>query len=119
MAVLFGTVSFDVMATDGTLPFVVTDEDGLEWYTATIKVGSQSDYNDLLLLRSKITPVPAMGLLGGGTIVVEKGAGVRDLTIPYRKRAKRTARASSPMSQTRTGTCSSIPNGNVTAPGSS
>jgi hypothetical protein len=23
-----------------------------------------------------------MGLLGGGTIVVEKGAGVRDLTIP-------------------------------------
>jgi hypothetical protein len=39
MAVLFGSVSFDVMATDGTLPFVVTDEDGLEWYTATIKVG--------------------------------------------------------------------------------
>ena len=82
MATGFSTITFGIIS-DGTLPVPTRDDStGLFHYTATIKVDSRADVLALQNLFSIITELPAIGALDIGTIVVEKGAGVRTLTYP-------------------------------------
>ena len=83
MAVGFGTVTFDVITTDGSLPTPSREDGTLIWYYgATVKLASRADALALTALQSKITPIPAMSTLDLGTVIVEKGVGVRELTYP-------------------------------------
>lgn len=82
MATGFDTVTFGI-TTDGTLPSPTRDDStGLFHYTATIKVNSRADMLALQNMMSIITELPAIGALDIGTIVIEKGVGVRTLTYP-------------------------------------
>lgn len=82
MATGFSTITFGVI-TDGTLPVPMRDgSTGFFHYSATIKLASRADVLALQNLLSIITELPAIGALDIGTIVIEKGAGVRTLTYP-------------------------------------
>lgn len=82
MAVGFSTdISFSVVPDDdGYLPYPVPDEHGLLVYTASVILSDQAEYLALLAYHSTVTVLPALG--GGGLLVVERGSGRRQLTIP-------------------------------------
>ena len=82
MAVSFGTVAFSVYTDDGSLPVPTADERGWLWYNATIQVADADKMFDLQAYLSTITVKPAMGMRNGGTVVIEAGAGERDITYP-------------------------------------
>lgn len=82
MAVGFGTVTFAVLASDGTLPAPAMDERGWLRYDATILLAAGLLVDDLRDLASTITIKPALGMRNGGLVVVEAGVGTRTLTIP-------------------------------------
>jgi hypothetical protein len=82
MAVGFGTVAFDVM-TDGSVPLPSREDGtGVFYYSATVKCATRADMLALQGLFSVATVLPAIGSLDLGTVVVEKGVGVRTLTYP-------------------------------------
>ena len=82
MAFIFGTVEFKVYTEDGSLPVPTADDRGWLWYNATIQVATADKMFDLQAYLTTITAKPAMGIRGGGTVVVEAGAGERDITYP-------------------------------------
>jgi len=80
MATGFSTIEFGIM-TDGTLPVPMRDDaTGQFHYSATVKLSSRADMLALQDLKSVITELPGIGALDIGTIVVEKGPGLRTLT---------------------------------------
>lgn len=81
MAVSFDSIAFVVLVDgDGRLPAPVPDENGLDVYTATIKVASLSILNSLRALRSSVDPIA--GMSGGGILEVRWGPGQRELIYP-------------------------------------
>lgn len=81
MTVSFGGTPFRVKNDEGRLP-APKSSDGFKRYDATLIVASTANYNALFALRSVVTLGPAMGMMDGGFIVVEKGGGMGTLTIP-------------------------------------
>lgn len=81
MAQGFGTVTFSIYIEDTILPAPIP---GLlcDTYTATVKLSSAADMDDLYDYLSKPTEKPSMGGRGRGIVVVEWGPGVRTLTYP-------------------------------------
>lgn len=61
---------------------VPEDGTGVLYYAATILCPSRARYLELQALLSVVTVKPAIGLMGGGTAVVEKGPGERSLIYP-------------------------------------
>lgn len=82
MAIGFGTVAFSVALGDAELPLPVPGEYGIETYTATVRLASGSALSNLKGLLSLVTIAPALGMVGGGSAIVEAGAGQRTLTYP-------------------------------------
>lgn len=80
MAVGFGAVAFSVLSEDGTLPRVVTGEDRIGVYTATILLASTADLDSLDALLSWVTVKPALGRRGGK--VADDFGRSDDLIIP-------------------------------------
>lgn len=81
MATGFGLASFSVY-TDGELPAPERGDGGVLSYTATVKLESSAQVDQLSSYFSVVTLRPALGLMNQGTIIIEAGAGVRSLTIP-------------------------------------
>lgn len=85
MAVGFDDIPFAIYPDgDGYLPLPVGPENANapRTYTATARLTSGTDVSNLRALRTIVTEVPAMGFTDGGTLVIEAGAGVRDLVYP-------------------------------------
>lgn len=81
MAVGFGSVLFNVVVDDSaSLPYPISDDDGIQRYTASLIMDSKTHVDSLNALLSKITILPALG--GGGLLVVERGSGVATLIYP-------------------------------------
>lgn len=79
MATRYSTIEFGIM-TDGTLPVPTQDDEtSFYHYSATIKLDSRADMLAMQNLKSKITELPAIGAMDIGTVVVEKGPGIRTL----------------------------------------
>lgn len=83
MAVGFGTVTFDVLAPDGALPYVVFNADeNHDTYDAEVRLRTTVAAQGLRGLESRISWQPAMGALRAGVLTIEAGLGQRVLTIP-------------------------------------
>lgn len=82
MAVGFGTVTFGVLTDDGTLPAVESGDSGFQTWSATLQLASSANVDSLRAYLSIVTMKPALGMVNGGSAVIEAGAGVRSLTIP-------------------------------------
>lgn len=94
MAVGFDSVPFDVYVTgDAQLPDLIPDEGGFDWYDATLRFASRSDYDDLNDLLSGIDIIPAMGMRGGGLVTRRWGPGGKSLIYPLGNDAERTRTA--------------------------
>lgn len=78
----YDSVSFGVVS-DGSLP-LPTPEDGtgILSYAARVKLSTRADYRALQAMLSRATVRPAMGILAGGTAVVEAGPGALQLRYP-------------------------------------
>lgn len=74
--------TFRVLAIDGALPAVQTDENGIHTYTAEIRLLSKANYVTLREDVSTVTLVPAMGARNAGLAVIEAGTGVKVLILP-------------------------------------
>lgn len=82
MAMGFAGVTFNLDLSGGAeLPEIVR-RDGVRTWEGTVIVAA-TDMRDLLLQRlSDVTVKPALGTIDSGTIVIEAGYGLGNLTIP-------------------------------------
>ena len=84
MAIGFSTVAFSIFLgdNDGELPLPDAGDNGIYTYSATVRLASGSALSSLKNLLSVVTISPGLGMLSGGTAIVEAGAGERVLTYP-------------------------------------
>src|SRR5690349_4342799 len=78
----FDSQPFSVLVDDnGRLPMPVRNDDGPDSYTATVIIASGTIFDAIAALRSRVTPVTAMGMFGG-VLVTEAGPGPKVLVYP-------------------------------------
>lgn len=94
MTIQFDTVPFSVYVTgDAQLPDMTPDENGYDWYDATIRFSSRSDFDDMNALLCGIDIIPAMSMRGGGIVSRRWGPGSQMLTYPRHEGTEITRRA--------------------------
>ena len=85
MATGYDDIEFSVYPdSEGYFPLPYGPENANEprTYSATIRLRSGTDVSNLRDKRSIVSFQAAMGFVQGGTVIVESGIGVRDLTYP-------------------------------------
>lgn len=82
MSVGFAGIEFQVTTSDGRLPLPARDNQGIYYYEAEILVDTRTHYRQLESKLSVTTVKPAMGTIGLGLAVVERGPGSASLTYP-------------------------------------
>lgn len=79
----FDGVPYGVITGDGDLPLPMPQEgSGISYYSARIRLDSRAHYIAFLARFSVVVLRPAIAILGGGTAIVSKGVGERELTYP-------------------------------------
>lgn len=80
----FDGIPFKVLSPDGRLPMPSPEDEetGIDYYVAEIEINNPTDYAALRLLKSSITLRPAFGIQGGGSAMIDSGAGSKTLIYP-------------------------------------
>lgn len=90
MATTYNSIAYRVTTDDAQLPGPTPGDGGILSYTASITLGSAADVASIAALLSIVTVKPALGMVNGGTIVVEAGPGSKTLVLPTSAGSERT-----------------------------